>query len=215
MSNINGLVIGVDFDNTLAIYDDIIYRLARLRGLSDNESSDRLSRGKKEIRDHIRLLPDGEIEWQKLQAAIYGPFIGMAKPSPGFSEFLSVCSRERASVYVISHKTKYAHYDETGTDLRKAALQWMNDQGFINGSLGTIDISHIFFEPTRQQKINRIQELGCSYFVDDLEETFLEESFPESTAKILYSPEWNYESCGGINLIGGWADIARYIFPDV
>ncbi len=36
-------------------------------------------------------------------------------------------------VFIVSHKTEYAGYDETRTNLRTAALEWMT--------------SHHFFEP--------------------------------------------------------------------
>jgi len=61
-------IIGVDFDNTLVSYGDNVHREAVQRGLIPPV----VGKSKKEIRDRIRQLPDGEIEWQRLQATVYG-----------------------------------------------------------------------------------------------------------------------------------------------
>ena len=51
-------VIGIDFDNTLVSYDDVLYDEALQRGLIHLDSG----KGKKDIRDMIRRKPNGEIE---------------------------------------------------------------------------------------------------------------------------------------------------------
>jgi hypothetical protein len=57
------VIIGVDFDNTIVSYDELIYREA-IEGVGGR-------RGFEEQEDHSRCdreLPDGEIQWQKIQA---------------------------------------------------------------------------------------------------------------------------------------------------
>ena len=61
-------VIGIDFDNTLVDYSGLAYRLARERGLVEVA----VPRNKRDIRDQIRQRPNGELEWQRLQADLYG-----------------------------------------------------------------------------------------------------------------------------------------------
>ena len=70
-------------------------------------------------------------------------------------------------------------YYITKTNLRTAALEWMQKNNLV------ISKDNIFFESTRQDKIKRIKELECTHFVDDLEETFEESSFPKKVKKIL------------------------------
>ena len=53
--------IGLDFDNTLIRYDDVFATAARDRGLVNAN----FSGNKQEVRDAIRLLPDGEFAWQR------------------------------------------------------------------------------------------------------------------------------------------------------
>ncbi len=70
---------GIDFDNTLVSYDDVLLDEVKRRGIFHPDSG----KGKTTIRDSIRQLPNGEMEWQKLQAAIYGPRMKDAKPFEG------------------------------------------------------------------------------------------------------------------------------------
>jgi len=209
------LVIGVDFDNTLVTYDELMLNVALERGLFSSNLKNHGKQTKKAIRDTIRELPDGEIEWQKVQAAVYGPLIGQAVPSPGAGKFLNYCARQQCTVYIVSHKTKFARYDETGTDLRKAALDWIETQGFMDEEKYGLNRDHIFFEATRKEKLERIGKLHCSYFIDDLEETFLEESFPSQPKKILFAPDGVETSALGLSLAGDWEEIGRYIFQAV
>jgi hypothetical protein len=202
----------VDFDNTLVTYDELMLTVALERGLVPATSEHAGIQTKKAIRDSIRELPGGEIEWQKVQAAVYGPLINQAVPSPGAAEFLSLCARQQSTVYIVSHKTEFASYDDTGTDLRKAALGWIQSQGFLDEDKYGINPCQIFFETTRKEKLERIGKLGCSYFIDDLEETFLEESFPSQPKKILFSPGAVKSSVVGLSLTGGWEEIGKHIF---
>ena len=103
-------IIGVDFDNTLISYDDVIYKLALERGLIDPKTE----KIKKDIRDKIRQLPDGEIEWQKIQANVYGPGISDAVLIKGVSGFFRLCREYKFRTFIVSHKTDLASHDETG-----------------------------------------------------------------------------------------------------
>jgi len=73
--DLKSLVIGVDFDNTIVSYDDLLFEAALKRGLIRQD----VSRSKRAIRDSIRRLPEGESKWQQLQALIYGPRMEEAK----------------------------------------------------------------------------------------------------------------------------------------
>ena len=62
----------------------------------------------------------------------------------------------------------------------------MTSQGFFgSGGLGFSE-DQVFFEGTRDAKIERIRTLGCTHFIDDLEEVFLEASFPPDVEKFLF-----------------------------
>ena len=62
----NKCIIGMDFDNTIVSYDQVMHTVA----LEQEWIEPQLVKSKKQIRDHIRLLSDGERKWQKLQAIV-------------------------------------------------------------------------------------------------------------------------------------------------
>ncbi|MGP8281872.1 MAG: hypothetical protein ACLQT6_04085 [Desulfomonilaceae bacterium] len=199
--------IGVDFDNTLINYDELMYDVALRRNLVSNSTP----RSKKGIRDEIRLLPNGEIEWQKVQGEVYGPRIMDARLIDGVMDFFSFCKTHEIKIHIVSHKTEYARYDETRTNLRKNAMDWMRANSFFDKKKSPLIHQDIFFESTRHEKIIRISSLGCTHFVDDLEETFLEDSFPDEVVKILYNPHVGKTCCKKVTLATSWQDILTYL----
>jgi diaminopimelate decarboxylase len=170
------------------------------------------SQTKKKIRDRIRQLEDGEVEWQKCQALLYGPRIGEARLIDGVPRFFELCRTRGVKVYIVSHKTEFSRYDTTGTNLRAAALEWMTAHGFFESNRLGLTAGDIFFAGTRQEKIGRIAELRCTDFIDDLEETFLEEGFPAKTARILYEPGRESPAPAGVAWMQSWREISEYFF---
>jgi hypothetical protein len=205
----NDLIIGVDFDNTIICYNGILNKLAHERGLSVSFPC-----SKKTLRDLLRQLPDGEIEWQKWQAIMYGARIGEAKPISHVADFFRLCRMKNVSVYIISHKSEYATQDTKEINLRNAALKWMHDNHFFSKDGLGINQESIFFCNTRQEKIQMIKHLGCNYFIDDLDETFLEENFPTSVQGILYSPAGDHsQAIDNFKIKASWKEIIQYLFP--
>lgn len=198
------MVIGVDFDNTIAEYDDLMHEL----GAKEGFISEQVSAIKQEIRDHIRSLDDGEIKWQKLQAMAYGKFMFRAKLIEGVKDFFSACRAQGIPVFVVSHKTQFAAQDKEKIDLHIAALQWIKEKGFFQED-------RVFFEPTRIQKIGRIKALGCTHFIDDLEEVFLDKTFPDSVQKILYTPNRTNKVPPSIVVKNSWKAIYDSFFTNI
>ena len=201
-------IIGVDFDNTIVSYDDLMHRVAVQRGLIHPD----VRKSKKHIRDSIRQLPDGEIEWQRLQAIVYGPRTGEARLIEGVQTFFNLCKQHKVAVYIISHKTEYANFDETRTNLRLAALAWMRQNSFFETDGLGLSQENVYFESTRREKIERIKHLGCTHFIDDLEETFLEDSFPANVEKILYAPHMQHSFLPGVRVVTTWEEVSDYFF---
>ena len=190
--------IGIDFDNTIAGYDRVFAAVARESGWLNGAGP--LS--KRAVRKTVRALPDGETKWQMLQAQVYGARMADAVVLSGACEFLDRCVKIGIQVFVISHKTQFATFDPQRIDLRQAARDWMRTQG--------LDVP-AYFEPTRSAKIARIAALGCTHFVDDLEEVFTDPSFPEGVARILLSTD-PVDVDAGIRVLESWHDIAQAIF---
>lgn len=201
-------IVGLDFDNTLVTYDAVIHRAAVDQDLIPAATPV----NKRLVRDRIRERPGGEIEWQKIQALVYGPLMPHAQLIDGAADFIRRCRAAALPVFIVSHKTAFAGYDETGTNLRDAALRWMAGAGFFDaGGLG-FRRDDVFFESTRDEKIARIRALGCDVFVDDLEEVFLESSFPASVKKILYAPDERASERAGAVVAGSWQAVHTHVF---
>ena len=79
------MIIGIDFDNTIASYDELMHRLA----VEWEWVAAGMPKSKKLIRDALRALPDGEIKWRRLQTQCYGPGMRDARPMDGLKDFLA------------------------------------------------------------------------------------------------------------------------------
>ncbi|HOZ47129.1 MAG TPA: hypothetical protein PLO37_02005 [Candidatus Hydrogenedentes bacterium] len=203
------MIVGVDFDNTIVSYDRVLYAVAVERGLVAAS----IVATKPAVRETVRRLPDGELRWQELQARAYGPGISAAEPMPGVKAFFQRCRLEGVPVYIVSHKTRLAARGDGITDLRAAALQWMATHGFFLAEGLGLTREQVFFEDSRDAKILRINYLGCSHFIDDLEETFLESSFPNGVRKILLAPADPRSQADCLRL-DSWRAIEGYLFPE-
>jgi len=145
---IAGRRIGLDFDNTIVLYDRVFCELGSRAGLLPAG----FSGGKDDVRATIRALPDGETKWTALQAEVYGPGIAEADLAPGLTDFLATCRRHDCDLVIVSHKTEFAAAAPTGTNLRQAARDWIRAQKLSTSAGGLIDDEKIFFADTRAAK---------------------------------------------------------------
>lgn len=177
--------IGVDFDNTIVRYDEIFFRAA----LDNALIPELFPRNKTKIRDYIRVTK-GDQFWSRLQGEVYGSRMDEADLYEGFEGFLKGCEAENHQVYVVSHKSKFSVLGEQ-FDLHEAASKFVRDKiGVFSPSI--TDIGRVYFEPTREEKVKRVVEIGCEIFIDDLIEVFLEPSFPKMHRKVLFDPDANH-----------------------
>jgi hypothetical protein len=170
--------IGLDLDNTLISYDRLFYEVAVERQFIPVH----FAGPKREIRDLVRLLPEGEIEWQRLQAHVYGPAIAGARPAEGALDFIRRARAHGAQLAIVSHKSAFANIGAS-VNLRDAARTWLRENGMVGAD--AIAESDVYFEDTRADKIARIVSLGCTHFVDDLEEVFDDPAFPRGVERML------------------------------
>jgi hypothetical protein len=200
------LRIGIDFDNTIIAYDEVFCAMAKDHGLIDAGFAGR----KQAVRDAIRLLPDGERAWQRLQGQVYGKSIAGATMAPGFAAFLRRCRSEGCAVAVVSHKTDYGHFDPERVNLRQAALDWMTMQGLFTGD-HAIGPGNIYFEGTQAEKLRRIVALHLTHFIDDLEEVLTNPDFPPNVKRILFADS-NGKDATPYVVCPTWRDIEEEIF---
>jgi hypothetical protein len=206
----SGRVIGVDFDNTIASYDELMHAIALERGLI----ADGVAKNKRLIRDTIRALPDGESHWRGLQVTVYGPRMHEARLNEGVREFFTACRRREIPVRIVSHKTEYANFGDANVNLRAVAMAWLEQQRFFATDGPGLRQADVFFESTRTEKIERIKALGATHFVDDLEETFLEAVFPQNVVKILLTAPGQPRVIGGAIAFATWRQIHEHLLGD-
>ena len=199
-------VVGVDLDNTIICYDSLFHRLAVERGLVPVD----LQPSKKLIRDQVRELPDGEIEWQKLQAEAYGPRIGEAGVFPGVRDFFATARAQGVRAFIVSHKTRHAPYGDPEVSLREAAVEFLRAEGLLDCLRD--EEADVFFADTRQEKCRRVEALCCATFVDDLLETFREPEFPKTTERLLFDPLNVYSESVPERRFASWAGITKHVF---
>lgn len=172
--------IGVDFDNTVVCYDTLFYRAAVERGLVPPD----VSPGKQQVRDSLRRCGK-EDAWTELQGLVYGSWIEQAPPFAGVIEFFQECRKRRIDVAIISHKTRQP-VRGPAFDLHEAARNWLRQHGLVDAPDAALVANRVFFEETKQAKLERIARMGCTHFIDDLPEFLAEPGFPPSVERILF-----------------------------
>ena len=197
--------IGIDFDNTIARYDSSFRRTALANQLISQEWT---GRGKTELRDYLRTLPDGEQIWMSLQGQVYGKFMHQAEIMPGFVEFMLKCRLRGHKVFIVSHKTEFGHFDVEQTSLRVEAMKWMESKRVFHPDFFGMKRENVFFADTREEKVAKIAELECDCFIDDLPEVFAEKTFPESVEKVLYGKYRPDETMKSVISFSSWEEIS-------
>lgn len=200
------MVIGIDFDNTIVCYDDIFYRTALEKELIRPETP----RTKEAVRNCLRA-GGNEDAWTELQGYVYGARMKDVQPFPGAADFFTKALNSGLSVYIISHKTRHP-YKGRQYNLHDAAYEWLDFNGFLDGGNIGLGCERVFFEETKEKKLDRIAVEKCTHFIDDLPEFLSEEGFPDNTKKILFAPNLQLESCipDDMTVLRSWDGISNY-----
>ena len=206
------MLIGLDFDNTIAGYDEVFPAVAESEGLIAKGSAS----SKADVRSILRGQEEGETKWMELQGRVYGAHMHRARLIDGVADFLMLCARSGTPVCIVSHKTKTGHLDLDRINLREAAMTWMESHGFFNQKKFALSRQDVYFESTRAEKVARIKALKCTHFVDDLEEVFLEPGFPESVEQFLLAGNGASPRGEPFKALKDWKSIGECIFqPNV
>jgi hypothetical protein len=204
--------IGVDFDNTIVSYDGAFHAAAVERGLIAAE----VGSTKEAVRDWLRAA-GREDDWTELQGHVYGPGMAKVRPFAGVADFFGRCIGAGVDVFVVSHKTLHP-YRGPRHDLHASARGWLEAHGFTDPGRIGLPAERVFFETTKQAKLDRIARLGCTHFVDDLPEFLLEPGFPAGVERVLFDPHQS-EACRaaaerhGLARVRSWAEAAALLLP--
>lgn len=198
--------IGIDFDNTIVCYNGVFHKVAVEKGVVPPD----LTPSKGHVRDYLRAH-DQEETWIELQGYVYGARMLDAFPFAGVLKFFSFCQTNGLDVSIISHRTK-APFAGPEYDLHQAAREWIKHYGFYENS--GLNQDHVFFELTKQAKIERIKSQGCQVFIDDLPEFLAEPDFP-AIRKILFDHDRRHPNETRFQRAANWEEIRQFISQEV
>lgn len=196
-------MLGFDFDNTLISYDRLFHRVAVDEALIPES----VPAQKNAVRDFLREQ-GREDEWTRLQGAVYGGRILEAEPFPGMRDIIGKLSRNKVLMCIVSHKTRTPYLGEP-LDLHLAARNWLAQQGFHDPKGFGWREDQVFFEVTKEAKVSRIAQLGCTHYVDDLPEIL--EMLPEGVEKILFAPNGIARTSSSWRTMESWEDLPRLL----
>ena len=194
--------IGIDLDNTIICYEESFGSVARKYGYVQSN----ISLGKQAVKDEVLKNKNGQFNWERLQGLVYGRYLQQAKLYPNFLKFLiEAVSLGDVQIDIVSHKTVFAHHDPLKTNLRSSALKFLRDSRVFD--VGAISFKNVHFTSTLDDKVAKIQALGCEIFIDDLNIVFEHYDFPETCRKILFNgiSEESHGLCG-------WRQVSNDIF---
>lgn len=195
--------VGIDFDNTIVSYDTLFHRVAREQGLIP----DGLPMSKVSVRDHLRREGKENL-WTEMQGYVYGARMDEAAMYPGVRDFLQWARTEGLAVAIVSHKTRRPFLGPQ-YDLHAAARAWV-EHHLQDESGPLLAPRDVYFELTKEEKIARIRDIGCTHFIDDLPEILLAPDFPSAIQRILFDPEGHHAGAAGLHRVGSWSEIHRH-----
>lgn len=172
--------IGIDFDNTLVQYDDLFYKIAIEKDLIPLD----LRRKKTSIRDYLNKKDQGHL-FTELQGEVYGKRITEATPTPGSIKAIKMLVAKGFDIKIISHKTKFPYLGHK-YNLHDAAMSWLDSNKYFLPSEINLKEENVFFNTSRDKKIELIHKFKCDYFIDDLPDIL--DSLSNDIKKILYYP---------------------------
>jgi hypothetical protein len=195
--------IGFDFDNTIVTYDELFYKVAIENALIPAE----LPRSKLAVRDYLRRA-DNENAWTEMQGYVYGARMSEAIAYPGVIEFIKLARGNGIAMTIVSHKTKHP-FRGPDYNLHDAARGWV-ESFLVDDVKNLIEPDQVFFEVTKEDKVARIAQCECDFYIDDLPEILLMPGFPQETVSILFDPENNHGKKWVGARLDSWQGIKKF-----
>tara|TARA_B100000700_G_scaffold123188_1_gene137881 strand:- start:257 stop:877 length:621 start_codon:yes stop_codon:yes gene_type:complete len=199
--------LGIDFDNTLVNYDRLFYEVA----LDLNLINASVLPNKKAVRDFL-IKQDLENSFTKLQAEIYGKHIMRSIPDNSLISSLKRVKSADIDICIVSHKTMFPYLGPK-YNLHEAALNWLKKNKFFSKDGLDMSLNDVFFEPTKESKIERIVSEKCFFFIDDLPEII--SLIPDSVGKVLFSDFTVKNKHKNFIQSVSWPDIADFLISSI
>jgi thiamine kinase-like enzyme len=163
------MIVGIDLDNTIIKYDNAFLEAAKFLNLNIPEEIE----SKTDLKNYCIALNEGELVWQKIQGLAYGKFLlKNAKLYIGVKRFIWRLKNKGHIIKIISHKTKFGHYDDEKYLLREVATEFLKKNNIINCDSPLVN--DLIFLNTRKEKIEKILSENVEIFIDDLKEVIFD-----------------------------------------
>jgi hypothetical protein len=198
--------IGLDLDNTIIDYNKAFGEVGAEIGLLPPDHG---LATKDDVKAFLRTPPHVEEDWMRLQGQVYGRHIGRARLYDGVADCIRALRRRGARISIVSHKTRYGHFDEARVGLWDAAQSWLEREGFFSADGFALDRADLHFSETRAGKIATITRIGCHAFVDDLADVLQDPQFPPATQRIWFAADKDAGEGAGLTPYRDWNAIAR------
>lgn len=198
------MIIGVDFDNTIVSYEGVFYRSALQRKfISPDGPTSKIG-----IRDALRKSGQEHL-WTELQGYVYGPGMAFAEPFAGVKRAFSELAARGAELRIVSHRTRRP-YLGPDYDLHQSAREWI----LAHDLCGTPGLKreNIFFEETKESKLQRVRTLGCEIFIDDLPEILCAEALVSHVRGILFDPSGEHPDVPNVERVEAWERVPEIVF---
>lgn len=196
----------IDFDNTIVSYDALFYKVAREKDAVPVDTP----ASKVAVRNYLRTMGREEI-WTEMQGYVYGARMDEAIGFPGVFDFIQNATERGHELFIVSHKTKHPLLG-IQYDLHAAARAWVAKH-LHAGGVPLIAVDRVFFEFTKEAKLQRAAQIGCQVFIDDLPEILLSEHFPPTARRVLFDPEGNHArgDVPGCEVIQSWFEFDEHL----
>jgi hypothetical protein len=186
---------GFDLDNTIIDYGISAEKYCLNAKIPKQEKVTNL-------RSYLRKIDPSDLKWQEAQSWIYIDGLQYAKLNEGIEDLCVYLLSKNIDVFIVSHKTNKTQDRFGGRDLFSPAVNWIQHSNIKN----FFDINeNIYFMPTRDAKIQKIEQLDLDWFVDDLLEVLLDKNFPPHTTKYLLADEEIPELSASIDVVGNFS----------
>jgi hypothetical protein len=199
------IVLGLDFDNTIACYDGVFQLAAREKALIGEE----VGSSKDAIRDYLRKA-NREDEWTELQGFVYGARMDQASVFDGATEAMQGLLGSGVRLLVISHKTLHPFMGPK-YDLHAAARDFLEGRNIAGSKNSLLGNESVFFELTLLEKLVCIAEQRCTHFLDDLPEVLNHPQFPAGVKPILFDPQNQHAAQVHLERILSWRELPSRI----
>jgi len=198
------MIIGIDFDNTIADYTRVFHSVALTLGWVPES----IGTTKSDVKSYL-IHEYSEEKWTELQGLVYGRDIHKARPYEHCFNVLKEMKRKGHTLKVVSHKTIHPVIGDK-VNFHNAAFEWLEANKLINHHDSPLAREDIYFNETKDKKIDCIRSLGCQFFIDDLISIFEHKHFPENCEKILFTPSHD-QSIDLVTSVHSWQEIAQIL----